>query len=75
MGSFSIWHWIVLLVLLPLAFLPTIIAFARQHAQRWWILAINVLLNWTVIGWIGALIWAIVGKPQHQHPAGGEVFQ
>lgn len=61
MGSFSIFHWLVaLVVLLPLYALPTIIAFARRHRQRVAILLVNILTGWTMIGWLGALIWSLL---------------
>lgn len=44
-------------------FLPTTLAALRRRKGFRWILALNVLLGWTVIGWIVALIWAIAGKP------------
>ena len=37
---------------------PWSIAFARHHQQQVPIFLINLLLGWTFIGWIGALIWA-----------------
>ena len=33
-------------------FLPTIIAFARGHMQRWSILILNALLGWTGLIWV-----------------------
>ncbi|HXX45715.1 MAG TPA: superinfection immunity protein [Candidatus Acidoferrales bacterium] len=53
---------IVLFVLLFLCvpyFVPTIIAFYRKKANRLAILAVNVLLGWTLIGWVIALVWAL----------------
>lgn len=38
--------------------LPAIMAFQREHAKRWPILLVNLLLGWTVIGWFATLIWA-----------------
>jgi hypothetical protein len=35
--------------------LPAMLAFKRQSRRRWTVLAVNVLLGWTVIGWIAAL--------------------
>lgn len=32
-----------------------------RHAGK--IVLINVVFGWTVLGWIAALIWAIVEKP------------
>jgi ABC-type transport system involved in cytochrome c biogenesis permease component len=69
----SLPHLIILLIVLPLTFAPTIVAFVRKHPYQWVILAINVLLGWTGVAWIGALIWAIVGKPKVENPS--ENFQ
>ena len=40
-------------------FLPTILAFARDKRDATAILVLNILLGWTVIGWVIALIWAL----------------
>jgi hypothetical protein len=49
---------------LAIHFLPAIIAGAR-HAQNFgWILLVNLLLSWTVIGWIVALIWSLCDPPR-----------
>ncbi|MDE2991007.1 MAG: superinfection immunity protein [Chloroflexota bacterium] len=38
---------------------PTIIGFIRGQPNKWAIAALNVLLGWTVIGWIVALVWSL----------------
>jgi hypothetical protein len=38
---------------------PTVLAFQRNHPNRWIILVINVAFGGTVIGWGIALIWAM----------------
>jgi glucan phosphoethanolaminetransferase (alkaline phosphatase superfamily) len=50
---------IFLLALLIVYFLPTIIAFSRKHRNRWLVLWINTIFGSTIIGWFGALIWAL----------------
>jgi hypothetical protein len=45
-------------LLVQLYCLPGGIAFWRRHPQRWAISVLNVLLGWTGLGWIGALVWA-----------------
>jgi hypothetical protein len=47
------------LVSLALYFLPTIIVLARHKKNVLGPILVNVLLGWTVIGWIVALIWAV----------------
>lgn len=58
---------VVLLLLLVAYFLPSVIAVARKKTQVTPILLIDLLLGWTVIGWIGALIWALL--PERVDPA------
>lgn len=41
--------------------LPATIARARGHANRGAITALNILLGWTLICWVGALVWALTG--------------
>ncbi|VWD56299.1 hypothetical protein BCO71171_05976 [Burkholderia contaminans] len=48
-----------LIMLLLLYFIPAIIAFRRRHHNRTAITALNVLLGWSVIGWIAAFVWAL----------------
>jgi hypothetical protein len=49
---------ILLAFLLVLYFLPAVVAYSRHHHQLVPILLINLFFGWTVLGWIGALIWA-----------------
>lgn len=41
-----------------LYFLPWFVAAARNHRNWPAIAVMNLLLGWTLLGWIGALIWA-----------------
>ena len=40
-------------------FLPTIVAAARKHNNEGAIFALNLLLGWTFLGWVAALVWAL----------------
>ena len=65
MASFSIMHLlifliIVLVIVLPIWFAPTIVAVVRKHPQTVWIVLIDFFLGWTGIGWLGALIWSLL---------------
>jgi hypothetical protein len=44
---------------------PSIVAFRRNHPNRWIILVINLAFGGTIIGWGVALVWALraVHKP------------
>lgn len=48
-----------LAVVLEVYFLPTVIAYARVKRNIWAIFALNLLLGWSVIGWVIALVWAL----------------
>jgi hypothetical protein len=52
--------FIIGVIVLAIYFLPTFIAFARRKKQIVAILLINIFLGFTVIGWVGALIWAVI---------------
>lgn len=56
-----------LVAIIVIAYLiPTFIAFIRGHHSRLAILATNVLLGWSAIGWIAALIWSLTGVRREQ---------
>ena len=61
MGSFSIWHWIIVLILLPLPFLPTIIAIRKNHPYKIAIILINIFGGLLYgLGWLVALVWCFI---------------
>lgn len=61
MGSFSIWHWIIVLIILPLALLPTIIAIRKNHPYKVAIILINIFGGLLYgLGWLIALVWCFV---------------
>lgn len=43
-------------------FLPTVIALARGHHNGFAIFLTNLLLGWTLIGWVIALIWSVTAS-------------
>src|SRR5436189_1044156 len=57
--------------LLPLYVLPTILAWKKTHRMP--ILLLN-LLGWTVLGWIGALVWALNDTPANPSQLGASGF-
>jgi len=53
---------VVLLVIgLLLYFLPAIVAGRRDHTNANAIFALNLLLGWTLLGWVIALVWSLTG--------------
>ncbi|NPD85344.1 superinfection immunity protein [Lentimicrobium sp. L6] len=61
--------WVGLIVFY---FIPIIIGLQKVHAKS--ILIINLLLGWTLLGWIGALIWAI-NSPEKNAPMQDPIIQ
>ena len=54
------------LLVIALYFIPTIIALARSMPNTGSVAVINLLLGWTVIGWIVALAMSVgAGRPSH----------
>ena len=45
-----------------LYFTPTIIAWNKPQANS--VIAVNLFLGWTIIGWVAALAWAFVDQKQ-----------
>ena len=56
-----------------LYFLPTIVAFSRSHHNKLAICALNTLLGLTVLGWIGAFVWACTATVKKTPEAVGSV--
>lgn len=44
-------------------FIPYYIASARNHPNKYPILAINFFLGWSIVGWVVALVWALTVNP------------
>jgi uncharacterized membrane protein YqaE (UPF0057 family) len=46
-------------------FMPTIVGAWRNHHSATAIMWLNLFLGWTLLGWVGALVWAFtaVNKP------------
>lgn len=51
-----------LIISLVFYFLPSMVAAINNNKQTTAIFLLNLLLGWTGIGWIGALIWAVINE-------------
>ncbi len=67
---------------LAIYLLPAGVAATRHHKNTGAITALNIFAGWTVVGWIGAFIWALTSnvaaerqtsKPQKTCPDCGEL--
>ncbi len=61
MWIFSPFHWVVVLIPALLYFIPAIVGAKRRNARA--IFWVNFFLGWTVVGWVGTLIWALMQEP------------
>ena len=58
-----IWHTVVCLAIIlgfMIYFFPTWTAYKLDRKQLFPIFVLNLTLGWTGLGWIGALIWALI---------------
>jgi hypothetical protein len=52
--------------LLGFYFVPSFIAGSRRHTELLPIAVLNLLLGWTVLGWVAALVWSLTSKVRPQ---------
>jgi RNA polymerase subunit RPABC4/transcription elongation factor Spt4/uncharacterized membrane protein YqaE (UPF0057 family) len=63
------WPTFWILVILAIYFAPSMVAASRRHNSGAAIFALNLLLGWTVLGWIAAIVWAYTGNVAAQGPS------
>ena len=55
---------IVVALVITFYFIPTVIAWQKDHDSLITIFFVNLLFGWTILGWLAAVIWAAVqSKP------------
>ena len=57
---------LIIIFSIILFLLPIIIAISRNHPNKVAIILINVLVGWTGIGWLIALIWSVLAIPSER---------
>ena len=55
---------LLLIALIAAYFAPTLIAGINRRRNATAIFALNLLLGWSLIGWIVAFVWALVRDPE-----------
>ncbi len=60
MQDFSCLDLIAITSIFAVYFLPSFIAFSRDHKNKVAIFLLNLLLGWTVLGWVGSLVWSVI---------------
>ena len=49
-------------------FVPCLVASRREHKNAMPIFILNLLLGWTFIGWVGAMVWAMTDNVKDKNP-------
>ena len=57
---------LMVLAIVVIYMLPTLIAFGREHPRRQDLAVVNILLGWTLIGWIAFFLWALLTQVEDQ---------
>jgi Superinfection immunity protein len=52
--------WTLLMLILFFYFLPTMVAASPGHRNISAIFVLNLFLGWTFVGWVAALMWAVI---------------
>ncbi len=60
MQNFTILELLLVVLIFAFYFLPTLIAFLRQHKNKLAVFLLNLLLGWTVLGWVVSLVWSVI---------------
>jgi len=50
---------LIVLFLIAGYFIPSIVALGRHHQNVAGIIALNIFLGWTILGWVAAFVWAL----------------
>ncbi|HUD86590.1 MAG TPA: superinfection immunity protein [Xanthobacteraceae bacterium] len=51
--------FLMIVVAIFVYLLPTVVAANRKHNNEGAILALNLFLGWTLLGWVAAFVWAL----------------
>ena len=57
-------EFLMLAALVAAYFLPGLVAYKRDHQNAASIMLLNLFLGWTLLGWVGALVWSASAKKQ-----------
>lgn len=44
--------------------IPSIVAALRGHRNLLPVMVVNVLLGWTLVGWVVAMVWSLLARPE-----------
>lgn len=56
-------EFLIVLLVVFVYLLPAFVALGRGHHQATAICALDLLLGWTLLGWVAALVWSLTAIP------------
>ena len=65
-GRYVFWIMMGMIVGIPIYLAPTFIAVSRKVDAALGVFLLNLLLGWSILGWVGSLVWAVVAKTKMQ---------
>ncbi len=60
MPELSLVDLLAIILIFAFYFTPTLVAFLKQHKNKLAIFLLNLLLGWTVLGWVVSLVWSVM---------------
>jgi hypothetical protein len=60
MQELSLVELLAIILIFAFYFLPTLVAFLKQHKNKLAIFLLNLLLGWTVLGWVVTFVWSVM---------------
>ena len=66
MQEFSLPELLLAVLIFAFYFLPSLIAFLRRHKNKIAIFLLNLLLGWTVLGWVVSLVWSVMEQDRER---------
>lgn len=70
-GSYVNLALALILIGIVVYIVPSIVASQRNHVNAGMVVLLDLLLGWTVVGWLGALVWSIGGDSISDTASGG----
>ena len=61
--------FVLLMAAFVIYFTPTFVAAKRKHRTGNSIFLVNLLLGWTALGWVAALVWSVSENTEQKQPA------
>jgi hypothetical protein len=64
MAGMSLLMIVLIVIGVVIYFIPTFLGRKRGIPLTGWLFVVNLLVGWTLLGWIGCLLWAVLATPE-----------